>query len=84
MRNSPQSELEGFAICGSDHQWVWADAKIEGNDVLVWSSKVPHPVAVRYAWADFPIVNLYNDAGLPAVPFRTDDFPGISTAVRTH
>lgn len=75
IRNSPQSELEGFAICGADHKWVWADARIDGDCVLVWSDKVPQPIAVRYAWADNPTANLYNAAGLPASPFRTDDFP---------
>jgi sialate O-acetylesterase len=57
---------------------VWADAKIDGSTVVVWSDKVPEPVAVRYAWADNPVCNLYNKAGLPAYPFRTDDFPGIT------
>jgi sialate O-acetylesterase len=75
VRNSPKSELEGFAICGSDKKWVWADAKIDGNSVFVWSERVPHPVAVRYAWAENPTCNLYNSEGLPAAPFRTDDFP---------
>jgi sialate O-acetylesterase len=75
VRNSPNSELEGFAICGADRQWVWADARIEGNQVYVCSDKVPAPVAVRYGWADNPTVNLCNGAGLPASPFRTDDFP---------
>lgn len=75
IRNSPGSELEGFAICGADHKWTWAQAKIDGDSVLVWSDKVPQPAAVRYAWADNPTVNLYNRAGLPAAPFRTDDFP---------
>jgi sialate O-acetylesterase len=79
IRNSPNGELEGFAICGEDHHWVWADAKIDGDSVLVWSDKVPSPVAVRYGWADNPTCNLYNGAGLPASPFRTDDFPA-STA----
>jgi len=78
IRNSPNSELEGFAICGEDHRWVWADAKIDGDSVLVWSNKVPHPVAVRYGWADNPTCNLYNDTGLPASPFRTDNFPAIT------
>ncbi|HCE43254.1 MAG TPA: acetyl esterase [Lentisphaeria bacterium] len=76
--NSPGSELEGFAICGEDKQWVWADAKIEGQSVLVWSAKVPSPVAVRYAWAENPTCNLYNKADLPATPFRTDQFPELS------
>ena len=78
VRNSPQSELEGFAICGEDHKWVWADAKIDGSDVLVSSEKIPAPVAVRYAWANNPTCNLYNIAGFPASPFRTDDFPTLT------
>lgn len=82
IRNSPQSQLEGFAICGEDHKWFWADAKIDGDTVLVWSDQVPKPVAVRYAWADNPTCNLYNGAGLPASPFRTDDFP--ATTANTH
>ena len=75
VRNSPNSELEGFAICGEDRQWRWADAKIDGDTVLIWSNEIPAPVAVRYAWADDPTCNLYNSGGLPASPFRTDDFP---------
>jgi sialate O-acetylesterase len=78
VRNSPDSELEGFAICGADQKWVWASAKIDGETVVVWSDKVPAPVAVRYAWANNPTCNLYNNAGLPASPFRTDDFPAIT------
>lgn len=74
--NSPSSELQGFAICGADHRWVWANAKIEGKDtVIVWSDDVPHPIAVRYAWDDNPTVNLYDAYGLPAAPFRTDSLP---------
>ncbi len=68
----------GFAIAGDDHKWVWADAKIEGNSVVVSSSQVPNSVAVRYAWHINPICNLYNKAGLPASPFRTDDWPGVT------
>lgn len=75
VRNSPGNELEGFAICGKDALWVWAQARIDGNDVVVWSENVPEPTAVRYAWADNPTANLYNGAGFPAGPFRTDDFP---------
>ena len=78
IRNSPNSELEGFAICGEDHKWFWADAKIDGDSVMVWLDKVTKPVAVRYAWADNPTCNLYNGASLPASPFRTDDFPAIT------
>lgn len=69
-------ELAGFAICGPDRRFVWADARIVGKDrVRVSSPQVPAPVAVRYGWADFPVVNLWNRDGLPASPFRTDDFP---------
>lgn len=63
---------EGFQICGSDRKWVWADAKIVGSTVVVSSSKVKAPVAVRYAWQANPPAPLYNGNGLPAIPFRTD------------
>ncbi len=72
---SPKSRVQGFAVCGADGKWQWADAMISGDDVLVSSSAVPHPVAVRYGWANSPITNLYNAAGLPAAPFRTDAHP---------
>jgi len=65
--------LGGFAIAGADGRWVWANAKIDGTRVLVWSPAVKKPVAVRYAWANNPDrANLYNSEGLPAAPFRTD------------
>jgi sialate O-acetylesterase len=67
--------LTGFAVAGEDGRFVWADAIIEGDEVIVSSPEVKRPVAVRYAWADNPAANLYNRAGLPASPFRTDDFP---------
>ncbi|HAU36320.1 MAG TPA: sialate O-acetylesterase [Phycisphaerales bacterium] len=70
--------LEGFQIAGQDRKFVWADARIDGDSVVVRSEKVPAPAAVRYAWARNPKGNLYNDAGLPACPFRTDDWPGIT------
>ncbi|MBN1422671.1 MAG: sialate O-acetylesterase [Planctomycetes bacterium] len=72
--------LKGFAIAGKDRKFVWADARIDGRSVVVWSDKVPEPVAVRYAWADNPVCNLYNGADLPAVPFRTDNWPGLTIA----
>lgn len=81
VRNNP-GELEGFAICGADRKWVWAEAKIEGAQVVVWSAKVPAPVAVRYGWSNNPTCNLYNGAGFPASPFRTDDFPITSQSAR--
>jgi sialate O-acetylesterase len=65
-------EVKGFAIAGADKKWVKARAKISGDTVIVSSPDVPQPVAVRYAWADNPDCNLYNGAGLPASPFRTD------------
>ncbi len=71
-------ELQGFAICGPDKKFVWAKARIDGKQVIVSSPAVTQPVAVRYGWADFPIVNLWNRSGLPATPFRTDDFPMIT------
>jgi sialate O-acetylesterase len=55
--------------------FVWARAEIGVDKVIVSSPEVSEPVAVRYGWADFPVVNLWNKAGLPATPFRTDDFP---------
>ena len=71
-------DLKGFAICGPDKKFVWAKAEIKGNQVVVSSPSVTQPVAVRYGWSDYPIVNLWNKAGLPATPFRTDDFTMIT------
>ena len=68
------SDLKGFAIAGEDHHWVRADARIDGNKVIVSSAEVKSPKAVRYAWAANPDCNLFNGAGLPASPFRTDDW----------
>jgi sialate O-acetylesterase len=70
--------LRGFAVAGADHVFHWALATIEHDGVVVWSPDVPAPVAVRYGWASNPDCNLYNAAGLPASPFRTDDWPGIT------
>jgi sialate O-acetylesterase len=75
--------IHGFAIAGDDKKWVWADAKLVGNDkVEVHSDAVSDPVAVRFAWADNPVCNLYNTTGLPATPFRTDDWPGVTAEAR--
>ncbi|MGV3772785.1 MAG: sialate O-acetylesterase [Verrucomicrobiales bacterium] len=71
-------KLSGFSIAGADRKFVWADAKIEGDKVIVSSDKVSNPVAVRYGWADYPVVNLFNKEGLPASPFRTDAFPMVT------
>jgi sialate O-acetylesterase len=70
--------LTGFAVAGEDRQFAWAEARIEGDQVVVSSDLVPVPVAVRYGWADNPACNLINREGLPASPFRTDTWPGIT------
>jgi len=70
--------LKGFAIAGEDQQLVWADAVIQGNSVIVSSPKVPSPMWVRYGWANNPVCNLFNKDGLPASPFRTDGWPGLT------
>jgi len=69
----------GFAIAGDDKKFVWADAKLVGTDKIeVSSDKVAEPTAVRYAWADNPVCNVYSREGLPLTPFRTDDWKGIT------
>lgn len=68
-------KLTGFAIAGEDKKFVWADAQIDGNSIVVSSPEVANPVAVRYGWANNPDCNLYNKEGLPASPFRTDNWP---------
>jgi sialate O-acetylesterase len=75
--------LKGFAIAGEDRVFHWAKATLEGNQVVVFSDTVANPVAVRYAWGNNPDdANLYNIEGLPASPFRTDDWPGITQGRR--
>lgn len=72
---SREHRLKHFAIAGEDKVYVWADAVIQGNTVIVSSTEVPNPVAVRYAWSDNPEeANLQNKAGLLASPFRTDNW----------
>ncbi len=66
--------LTGFSIAGKDGQFVWANARIDGSNVIVSHPNIKDPAAVRFGWADFPVVNLWNKEGLPAHPFRTDDF----------
>jgi len=87
LRTVDAREVQGFAIAGEDRKWVWAEAKITAPDgvldtVIVSSKEVPEPVAVRYAWADNPVCNLYNTAGLPVTPFRTDDWKGVTADAR--
>ncbi|HKE59263.1 MAG TPA: sialate O-acetylesterase [Pyrinomonadaceae bacterium] len=78
LKTRDGGKLEEFAIAGADRQWHWAEAKIVGrNRVKVWSPSVPQPIAVRYAFNNNPKnPNLTNDSGLPASPFRSDDWPG--------
>lgn len=75
--------LKGFEIAGADKKFYYATAVIEGNRIIVRHPKVPDPKAVRYGWADAPIdCNLYNAAGLPTEPFRTDDWEAVTKGVR--
>ncbi|MFI4910925.1 MAG: sialate O-acetylesterase [Sedimentisphaeraceae bacterium JB056] len=69
---------KGFAIAGEDKKFVWADAQIDGDTVLVYSDAIDTPVAVRYAWDVDPENSLYNKSNLPASPFRTDDWNGLT------
>ncbi len=84
LRTVDTDDVKGFAICGEDKKWVWAKASIIGgskkgtNQIEVSADGVAKPVAVRYAWADNPICNVFSAEGLPVTPFRTDDFPMIT------
>jgi sialate O-acetylesterase len=70
-------QVRGFAIAGRDQKFVNAQAKIfPPSTIEVWSDSVSEPVAVRYAWANNPVCNVYSSEGLPLTPFRTDDWPG--------
>jgi sialate O-acetylesterase len=80
LRTRDGASAQGFAIAGADRKFVWAEAKIDGDTVVVRSGRVAQPVAVRYDWLNDPHGNLYNTEGLPAAPFRTDDWPRISEA----
>jgi sialate O-acetylesterase len=77
--SAKDGSLQGFVIAGEDRQWKKATARIDGDKVIVSSTEVPKPTAVRYAWENFPDCNLFNGAGLPASPFRTDDWKSPST-----
>jgi sialate O-acetylesterase len=74
------NKLVGFEIAGEDKKFQTAEASIKGNTVVVQSPAVPNPVAVRYAWANVPVANLANSAGLPASPFRTDTWDDVLPA----
>jgi sialate O-acetylesterase len=83
LKTKDGSALTGFAVAGADQKFYWAEGVIKGNKVILSSAQVTNPVAVRYAWADNPVCNLYNGAGLPASPFRTDNWRD-STANKTE
>jgi sialate O-acetylesterase len=73
VSRATDGRLSGFAIAGADQRWVWADATLDGNRVVVWSADVKQPVGVRYLWSNSPTAPvLYNRDGLPVAPFRTD------------
>lgn len=76
----PESPLQGFALCGSDGKWQWASARIDGNTVVVESTGVPQPVAVRYAWGGNPTCNLTDASRIPAAPFRSGDLSSTASA----
>ncbi len=77
--------LRGFAIAGADRKFVWAEATVNRDGTITVSSEqVPAPVAVRYAWADNPQNNVYDNTRLPLTPFRTDDWPGVTDGVLVH
>jgi len=77
-------KLGEFSIAGDDHKWYWADARIEGDTVVVSSPSVPNPKEVRYAWQSNPAATLFNGAGLPAAPFRTDTWPLKTESARPY
>lgn len=77
-------KLGEFSIAGDDHVWHWADARIEGDTVVVSSPSVPNPKEVRYAWQSNPDATLFNGAGLPAGPFRTDNWPLKTESARPY
>lgn len=81
---SGNNKLGEFAIAGDDRKWVWADARIEGDTVVVSSPSVPNPTQVRYAWQSNPLATLFNGAGLPAAPFRTDNWAGVTESHRPY
>lgn len=74
LKTADGGTVKGFAVAGADKRFYWANAVISNGEVIVESKAVKYPLAVRYGWANNPEVNLCNEAGLPAIPFRTDDW----------
>ena len=79
LKTSDNKELSGFAVAGPDRKFRWAKAEISGNEVIVYCEDIKDPIAVRYAWATNPVCNLINSDELPASPFRTDDWQGLTS-----
>ena len=79
LKTSDNKELSGFAVAGPDRKFRWAKAEISGNEVSVYCEDIKDPIAVRYAWATNPVCNLINSDELPASPFRTDDWQGLTS-----
>jgi sialate O-acetylesterase len=77
-------KLGEFSVAGDDRKWYWADARIQGDAVIVSTQSVPDPKFVRYAWQANPLATLFNGAGLPASPFRTDDWLGITESRKPY
>jgi sialate O-acetylesterase len=80
LKSADGAALSGFAIAGVDKKFYWAKATIQGNQIVVSSDQVANPVAVRYAWGNNPVANMTSNDGLPASPFRTDTWQGITFA----
>jgi sialate O-acetylesterase len=80
LKSADGAALTGFAISGADKKFYWAKATIQGNQIVVSSDQVANPVAVRYAWGNNPVANMTSNDGLPASPFRTDTWQGITFA----
>ncbi|MDQ0639787.1 sialate O-acetylesterase [Pedobacter sp. W3I1] len=78
LKAADGAALTGFAIAGADKKFYWAKASIQGNQIIVSSDQVVNPVAVRYAWGNNPVCNLVSNDGLPASPFRTDNWQGLT------
>ena len=81
--NDKYGYVKGFAVAGADKKFHWVSGKQDGDQIVLETGDIKNPVAVRYGWADNPDdVNVYNKEGLPANPFRTDDWKGITYGKR--